>query len=85
MMDANELDRLIAGINPFKDIPALFFELFKTQYFVQCILDGKGPYDQKAILDNACTFAMQEVRKRYPKLECQLTRKDKQEEEKKDG
>lgn len=76
----NDIQEILGGVNPFKEIPTLWFELFKTQYFLQCVLDGKGPYDQEAILKNSCEFAMAEVKKRFPKLDCSLT-KTKQESE----
>lgn len=80
MTGPQEIQNLLGGVNPFKEIPGLWFELFKTQYFVQCVLDGKGPYDQEAILKNACEFSMGEVRKRFPKLDCQLTKKEPEKE-----
>lgn len=82
MTGHQEIQNLLGGINPFKEIPGLWFELFKTQYFLQCVLDGKGPYDQENILKNSCEFAMGEVRKRFPKLDCTLTKNQMPDEKK---
>ncbi len=76
----SDIQEILAGINPFKEIPALWFELFKTQFFLQCVLDSKGPYDQSAIMDKACEFAMTEVRKRFPNLDCTMSKGVKKEE-----
>ncbi len=73
----NDIQEILGGVNPFKEIPGLWFELLKTQYFVQCVMDNsKEGFDQQAILNNACEFAMGEVKKRFPKLDCSLTKKE---------
>lgn len=75
----NDIQQILAGINPFKEIPAVWFELFKTQFFLQCVLDSQGPYDQSAIMDKACDFAMGEVKKRFPNLDCTMKKGGQQE------
>lgn len=75
-MGPNEMQQLLGGVNPFKEIPGLWFELYKTQYFVQCILnEAKTVNTHEKILEDACNFSMEQVRKKFPGLDCQLTKK----------